>query len=1173
MSFFRRLTNWVRPPAKASYRRNAQNLHRLVVEVLEDRLAPALAAPVWIEQGPGPNSNGQAEGLPNNPTSGAVEAIAAHPTNVNIAVIGTVNGGIWTTTNATAASPTWSPRTDDFPSLSIGSIAYSPVDANVLYAGTGSFSSGGAGGAGIGVLKSVDGGATWAEVGGTTLDNQHIRTVRPTTLGGGDVVFVGSVNSGVYQSTDGGTTFVQLSGTGGLPFGGCFSIVADGADASTFYASIGINSAVQGVYRTIDGGSSWTNVSTGITGLGGAAVRIELAAHYDASDSSKALYCAVIAQANGELSGMFRSDDGGDTWVKMDIVKTNEGPLSIGLHPSNKPIGTGAPDNPGGQGSTHFSMLADRTNEFVIYVGGDRQPANPGPDGIAGNDDDTLPNSIGANNSSGRHFRGDASKPAGTQWYAINATGLASNPNDGANGTSPHADSREMVFDANGNIIEADDGGIYRLTNPNTATRKWSSVNGNLRVTEFYSVAYDSLNNVVFGGTQDVGTLRQQTTGEFPWDTIQGGDGGVVHVDVTSSPGNAIVYTSSQNLGGFTRRTFNKTGTQVSAATVGLIVNGSGGKTLKKYDSTIQFIQPWVLNAIDPKRILIGTSDLYESVNRGDLLTDLNYGGTGAIGALAYGGKFAGLANPNVIYASAGVTLRLRTAAAGPFTVLTAYAGSTIRDITLDPDNWKRAYVLDSAGRVWRTTNAGVAFTNITNNLLSLLPTPSTNLLTIELYSRNATPDLADALFVGGLGGVYATANPEAGAAATWIEFGTNLPNYLVRDLRYDAKDDVLLAGGFGRGAWTVSKLSSLVDAVTTVTLDGASNLVVTDFAAVGKSDTLTVTRDGVNVRFFDPNNILEAQTGATQVDDHTVDVPLASITGPKGITVNTLGGNDSLTFSDAGGNPIPLAGLTYNGGAGTDTFVADDADNTWNVLTPGAGNVSNLLVSFATIENLTGGAGRDVFRFSTLGSIAGKVHGGDGSNWLDYSAAVGRVVVNLATGAATRITGGISGFNNVIGSATGFDKLTGNANGGVLVGHNKGNTITGGAGRSVLIGGYGVNSVTGGAADDLLINGRTVYDGNTIALEAILGIWQNADTYANRIAALQAAGPNQLKIGTTIVVHPGQTAGGVGPRFGVGNFVYQSTLVGKDGTDWFITKLVLTAFDRQFGVEVVTTT
>ncbi len=123
MSFFRRLTNWVRPPAKASYRRNAQNLHRLVVEVLEDRLAPALAAPVWIEQGPGPNSNGQAEGLPNNPTSGAVEAIAAHPTNVNIAVIGTVNGGIWTTTNATAASPTWSPRTDDFPSLSIGSIA------------------------------------------------------------------------------------------------------------------------------------------------------------------------------------------------------------------------------------------------------------------------------------------------------------------------------------------------------------------------------------------------------------------------------------------------------------------------------------------------------------------------------------------------------------------------------------------------------------------------------------------------------------------------------------------------------------------------------------------------------------------------------------------------------------------------------------------------------------------------------------------------------------------------------------------------------------------------------------------------------------------------------------------------------------------------------------------
>ncbi|MSQ97043.1 MAG: hypothetical protein EXR98_21155 [Gemmataceae bacterium] len=1172
-NMWRRLVNWLNPAAKQiPPRRHDQKVRRLVVEVLEDRLAPALTSPTWVEQGPGLNSNGQTEGLMNNPTSGAVEAIAAHPTNANIAVIGTVNGGIWTTANATAPVPIWSPRTDDLPSLSIGALAYSPTDPDVLYAGTGSFSSsGGAGGAGIGVLKSVDGGASWTEVGGTTLDNQLIRTVRPTTLGGGDVVFVGSVNSGVYQSTNAGATFTQLSGTGGLPAGGCFTIVADGADADTFYASIGINSEDQGVYRTDDAGDTWTDVSDGITGLGGAAVRIELAAHYDANDTSKALYCAVIAQANGELSGMFRSGDGGGTWVKMDAVKTNEGPLSIGLHPSNKPIGSGVPDSPGGQGSTHFSMLADRTNEFIIYVGGDRQPANPGPDGIAGNADDTLPNSIGAANSSGRHFRGDASELAGTQWYAINAKGLASNPNDGANGTSPHADSREMVFDANGNIIEADDGGIYRLSNPNMAARKWSSVNGNLRVTEFYSLAYDSLNNVVLGGTQDVGTLRQNSTDEFPWTTIQGGDGGVVNVDVTSSPGNAIVYTSSQNLGGFTRRTYTSTGLQTGAAAVGLIVNGSGGKTLAKYDTTIQFIQPWVLNAVDPKRMLIGTTDLYESLNRGDALTDLNYGGSGAIGALAFGGKLAGVKNANVIYVSAGATLRLRTMAGGAFTVLAAYAGSSIRDITLDPDNWQRAYVLDSAGRVWRTTDAGVTFTNITNNLLSLLPTASTDLLTIEIYSRNATADLTDAIFVGGIGGVYATGDPEAGAAATWIEFGADLPNYLVRDLRYDAKDDVLLAGGFGRGAWMVSELSSFVDDVTTVTLDGTNNLVVTDLSAAGKDDTLTLSRSGANVRFYDPNNVLAAEVGATQVDDNTVDVPLAAITGPKGIVVNTLGGNDSLTLDDAAGNPIPAAGLIFNGGAGADSLVANDADNIWNLTAANTGSISTLFVSFASVENLTAGDGRDVFRLTTLGSSSGKINGGDGSNWLDYADATSSVVVNLATGAATRVTGGVLGFDNVIGSKNGNDKLIGNANGGVLVGHGKGNTITAGAGRSVLIGGYGINRIGGGGADDLLINGRTAHDRNYITLEAILAIWQNADTYANRIAALQAVGPNQLKIGATIFVHPGTYAGGVGPRLGNGNFVYQSTLTGNAGSDWFISKFLGAALDRKPG-EVVTT-
>ena len=49
--------------------------------------------------------------------------------------------------------------------------------------------------------------------------------------------------------------------------------------------------------------------------------------------------------------------------------------------------------------------------------------------------------------------------------------------NNGANGTAPHADSRDIKFDINGDLLEVDDGGIYRLTNPTVAGRTWSSLN------------------------------------------------------------------------------------------------------------------------------------------------------------------------------------------------------------------------------------------------------------------------------------------------------------------------------------------------------------------------------------------------------------------------------------------------------------------------------------------------------------------------------------------------------------------------------------------------------------------------------------------------------------------------------------------------------------------------
>src|SRR5438067_1523960 len=103
---------------------------RLVLERLEERTLLTITTqglPDWIEQGPGPNINGQVENVtPNNPVAGAINAIAPDPQNANVLYVATVNGGIWKTNNATAASPSWIPLTDRFPSLSFGDIALDP---------------------------------------------------------------------------------------------------------------------------------------------------------------------------------------------------------------------------------------------------------------------------------------------------------------------------------------------------------------------------------------------------------------------------------------------------------------------------------------------------------------------------------------------------------------------------------------------------------------------------------------------------------------------------------------------------------------------------------------------------------------------------------------------------------------------------------------------------------------------------------------------------------------------------------------------------------------------------------------------------------------------------------------------------------------------------------------
>ena len=250
---------------------------------------------------------------------------------------------------------------------------------------------------------------------------------------------------------------------------------------------------------------------------------------------------------NGQLAGLFRSGNGGTSWTQLDTPSTNEGGTPYGIQPREKP---------GSQGGIHFSIVADPTNANIVYVGGDRQPG-------LGDTGATFPNSLGANDYTGRLFRVDASQAPGAQatslTHCATATLACNSTISTTNNSAPHADSRRMVFDFAGNLIEGDDGGIYRRTNPGT-TGDWFSMMGNLAVTEIHDVAYDTVSNMIISGNQDTGTTEQTTVGGTTWTSVSTGDGGDVVVDDVSSATQSTRYSSFQNLGNFRKRTVSSAG-------------------------------------------------------------------------------------------------------------------------------------------------------------------------------------------------------------------------------------------------------------------------------------------------------------------------------------------------------------------------------------------------------------------------------------------------------------------------------------------------------------------------------------------------------------------------------------------------------------------------------------
>ncbi|MBA3650510.1 MAG: glycosyl hydrolase [Chthoniobacterales bacterium] len=252
---------------------------------------------------------------------GRAIAIEGVPDEPNTYYFGGVAGGVWKTTDGGA---NWKPMFDkQHGTSSIGAIAVSPSDHNTIYAGAGESALRGNITYGDGVYKSVDGGRNWRNVG--LKDTRHISAliVHPENP---DIVFVAAVGHaygpnaerGVFRTTDGGKSWTKVlfkdENTGAI------DIVFDPHNPNTLFAAmwqvrrqpwfLSSGGAGSGLYRSTDSGNTWQELKghgfpEGILGRIGTTV--------SGADSNR-IYAIIEAKEGG----IFRSEDGGDSWEKIN---------------------------------------------------------------------------------------------------------------------------------------------------------------------------------------------------------------------------------------------------------------------------------------------------------------------------------------------------------------------------------------------------------------------------------------------------------------------------------------------------------------------------------------------------------------------------------------------------------------------------------------------------------------------------------------------------------------------------------------------------------------------------------------------------------------------------------------------------------------------------------------
>lgn len=653
--------------------------------------------------------------------TGRVAAIATSPSNPNLYYVAGADGGVWRSDDAGVR---WTPLGDLLPTTAVGALALAPGDDQVLYVGTGEANFANHSRYGLGLFKSVDGGRHFQNLAESTFAGRcfarlQVVAQNPNTLyaavttAGGFPALAAARNHplangpvGVFRSLDGGQSWTQLGN--GLPQHlSATDVMVDPSNPLVVYAAIGhvFGAAQNGVYKSSDGGQTFSKLAGGLptSGLG----RITLAL---APSLTSRLYASLVnpcdaAGNNGTTLEVYRSNDGGATWAA-----------------------TGVGSYQATYGWYLCTSLVDRANPDLVFAGG-------------------------------FDLRRSTTGGGAASWATV---------------TPPHVDLHALAQDAQGRLLCGTDGGLFRSTNNGTS---WSAVQGNLGLVQFYAgiSVQPGAPDALLGGMQDNGSgVRQSGTG---WTQVLGGDGGCTAIDPTG-----------------VRRfaEFQGTGTIYRSTNGGAWTGSGSGLTGRNC-----FLAPFEVHPAAALRMIYGTERVFLSNDGGSswaaISPDLTGGGSAAIRGLAFAPS-----DQNVIYVSTNDG-RIQTTSNGGGTWLLRRTGvpgwpRTTRPFAVHPSDPQRCWFAVGAfggEGVLATADGGATWTAVRGNL------PDVPVHCVALDPREGDPMI---VYAGTDQGVWRTTD----LGRTWFHYGYALPNTPVVDLRADLPNGRLVAATQGRGAWQI---------------------------------------------------------------------------------------------------------------------------------------------------------------------------------------------------------------------------------------------------------------------------------------------------------------------------------------------------------------------------------